>query len=157
MPRKFQGSLYISRSLTTLPLRVMDSYFLMLQTLESFFLTNLQFLSLSESSDTTSSISMQIPVTATEPFVGFSGPNPSSTLISKENPYTTSPFSNSLWSADWGLTQSGTGVCWNQVSAPLRCLDVVCRFHASFRSFALLCFAQIRAQDNPYYLLMHCL
>ena len=88
--KKFHGSLYISSSLTTL-----------------------QFLSLSDSSDTTSDISMQISVPTMEPFVGLLGPDPGSELISQTNPCTTSPFGNSPWRMDSGLTRSSMGGCWN--------------------------------------------
>ena len=96
----FCGSPYTSSNLTTLPLIVVGYYFPAPQTHEFFCLTNLQLLYLSDSSDTTSNISMQIPVLATEPFVGLLGPDPGLELTSQTNPYTTGPFSNSPWSAD---------------------------------------------------------
>jgi len=96
MQRKFWGSLYTSSSLTTLPLIVVDSCFLAPQIHESFCPTNLQFLSLSNSGDTTLDISMKILVSPKKPFFGLLGPNPSSTLISQTNPYTIGPFGNIL-------------------------------------------------------------
>jgi len=57
--------------------------------------------------------------------------------LAKQNPTTIGPFSNSPQSADWGLTQGSRGGCWNQVSAPLGCLDVVWRFRAPLCSFTL--------------------
>lgn len=80
MQRKFHGFPYISSNLTTLPLKIVDSCFPTPQTRESFCPTTLQFLSLSDSSDTTSDISMQIPVPTTESFVGLLGPDPGSEL-----------------------------------------------------------------------------
>lgn len=65
---------------------------------------------------------MQIWILATKPFVSLLGPDPGSELIIQKNPCTTIPFRNSLWNADWGLIWSSMGGCWNQVSAPLRCL-----------------------------------
>ena len=56
----------IGSSLTILPLIIMDSCFLTPRTRESFCPTDLQFLSLSDSSDTTSDISMQILVPTME-------------------------------------------------------------------------------------------
>ena len=41
-------------------------------------------------------------------------------LFSETNPYTTSPLGISPQSADWSLTRSSMGRCWNQFSAPLR-------------------------------------
>ena len=46
-------------------------------------------------------------------------------LISQTNPYTTSPFSIIPWSADWSLTQSSMGGCWNQVFALWDGCDVI--------------------------------
>jgi len=100
MQRKFRGSPYTSSNLTTLPLTVVDSCFPMLRTRESFCPTTLQFLSLLDSNDTTSHISMQILVLAIEPFVGLLGPDPGSELISQTNLCTSGPFGNSLWSVD---------------------------------------------------------
>ena len=56
MQRKFHGFPYISSAPTTIPLILVDSFFLVPQTHESFYLTTLQFLSSLDSSDTTSYI-----------------------------------------------------------------------------------------------------
>ena len=65
-------------------------------------------------------------IVSLEMVVGLWGPDPGSELFSQTNPYTTGPFSISLWSANWSLTWNSVGGCWNQVSTPLRCLW--CRF-----------------------------
>ena len=57
MQRKFRGFFYISSNITTPPLIIVDSYFPALRTRESSSPTTLQFLSFSDSSDTTSDIS----------------------------------------------------------------------------------------------------
>ena len=57
MQRNFRGFLYISSALIIVPLILVDSYFPGPRTRESFFPTTLQFISLSDSSDTTSDIS----------------------------------------------------------------------------------------------------
>jgi len=64
---------------------------------------------------------------------GLWGPNPGSKLFSQTNPYTTGPFGISPRSADWSLTQSSMGGCWNQVFAPLRWLW--CRFSPTIPTF----------------------
>jgi len=56
MQRKIHGFLYISSTLTIVPLILMDSYFPTLRTHEYFFPTTLQFPSSSDSSDITSDI-----------------------------------------------------------------------------------------------------
>ena len=56
MQRKFHGFPYISSSLTTVPSVPTDSYFPALRTHEQVCPTTLQFLSLTDSSDTTSDI-----------------------------------------------------------------------------------------------------
>ena len=54
--RKFRGFPYISSALTTIPLILVDSYFRVPRTRKYFCPTTLQFLSLSDSNDTTSDI-----------------------------------------------------------------------------------------------------
>jgi len=61
MQRKFRGFLYISSTLTIVPLILADSYFPAPRTREYFCPTTLQFLSLSDSSDMTSDISYAYP------------------------------------------------------------------------------------------------
>jgi len=56
MQRKFHGFTYISIALTTLPSTLTDSYFPALRTCEFSYPTTFQFLSLWDSSDTTSDI-----------------------------------------------------------------------------------------------------
>lgn len=57
MQRKFHGFPYISSALTTIPLIFANSYFLVPQIREFFYLASLQFLSLSDSNDMTLEIS----------------------------------------------------------------------------------------------------
>jgi len=78
----------------------MDSCSLAPQNYDYSYPTNPQFLSLLDSSDTISNISMQITILAMEPFAGLLGLDPGLKLISQTNPYTTDPFGNNLWSAD---------------------------------------------------------
>jgi len=61
MQRKFHGFLYKSSAQTTLPSIFVDSYFPAPQTHESLCPTTLQFISLSDSNDTTSNISYADP------------------------------------------------------------------------------------------------
>lgn len=61
MQRKFFGFPYISSALTIVPLIPADSYFLAPRTRESFHPTTLQFISLSDSNDTTLEISYADP------------------------------------------------------------------------------------------------
>lgn len=92
MQTKLHGFSYVSSNLTTLPLIIMDSYFLDQRTHEYFFPNTLQLLSLSDSSDMTLDIFMQILVMKMEPFVHLLGPGPGLELISQINPCTTCPF-----------------------------------------------------------------
>jgi len=93
----------------------------------------LQFSSLSSPCVSHQTPLRQILVPTTEPFVGLYGPDlGSKELFSQENPVAIGPFSNSPRSTDLGLTRGSRGGCWNKVSAPLGCLDVVWSFRALF-------------------------
>jgi len=72
--------------------------------------------------------------------VGLYGPDPGSEeLFSQTNPTDTGPFGNSLRSTDWRLTWGSRGGCWNQVSTPMGCLNVVWGFCALLYNLTLLC------------------
>lgn len=77
---------------------------------------------------------MQIPIPTMEPFVGLMVPDPSSVLVSQENPYSTGPFGISPWSTNQSLTRSSMGGMQEPSLCTLRWLW--CWFYTLNPSFA---------------------
>ena len=62
------------------------------------------------------------------------GPNPCSMLGSQENPYTTRPFSISLWSANRRLTRSSMGDVGTKFLYPKMVVMSVYTLYSYFRT-----------------------